>query len=114
MTTLNLTLEGFIELSGVEANDYRAVNNNHWSGYVPEFLEIGQGARVLRYVPLLKRYVFLRKKLFHLVAEHSPVLRINNDALHLLSPPIGFVPPAIRPRTAFLAPLITSRTGPLE
>ena len=43
-----------INLRCIESNDDRAVNHNHWSGHVTKFLEIGQGARILRYVPLLK------------------------------------------------------------
>jgi hypothetical protein len=41
----------------------------------------------LRYVPLLKLEAFLRKILFRLVAEHSPMLGINHDVLHHSSLP---------------------------
>ena len=78
---------------------------------VPEFLEIGQGARILRYVPLLKLYALLQKILFRLGAEHSPMLGINDDVLHHFPPPDGFVLLASKRWMASFAPLITSRTG---
>jgi hypothetical protein len=91
---LCLTLKRPIDLLGVESHDHRTIYNNHRSSHVTKFLEIGQGARILRYVPLLKRYALLRKILFRLVAEHSPALGINDDVLCHFSPPVGFVPPA--------------------
>src|SRR2546425_599540 len=59
----------------------RAVDDNHRSGHVTEFLELGQCAAILSYVPLLELYALLRKILFRLIAEHSPALRINDDVL---------------------------------
>ena len=112
--TFNLALKCLINLVGVESHNYRTINDDHGSGHIPKFRQIGQGDRVLRYVLLLKLYAFLRKTLLRLVAEHSPVLGINDDVLHLVSPPVGFVPLAISPLMASFAPLITSRTGPLE
>ena len=108
---LKLTLKRLINLVGVESHDDRAINDNHRSGHISEFLEIGQGVRVLRNVPLLKLYALLRKILFHLVAEHSPMLGINDDVLRHLSPPAGFVPVASKRWMASFAPRITSRTG---
>jgi hypothetical protein len=46
----------------------------------------------LRYVLLLKTDAFLRKILFRLVAEHSPMLGINEYVLHHCPPPAGVVP----------------------
>ena len=106
-----LTPQSLINLIGVESHNDRTINDNHRSGHVPEFLEIGQGARILRYVPLLKLYALLRKILFRLVAEHSPTLGINDDILRHLSPPDGLVPLASKRWIASFAPLITSRTG---
>jgi hypothetical protein len=84
---LKLTLNRPINLLCVESHDDRTVNDNHRSGHVTKFLKIGQGARILRYVPLSKLYAILRKILFRLVAEHSPMLGINHDVLHHSSPP---------------------------
>src|ERR1700732_3449328 len=95
-----------INLVGIESHNYRTVNDHHGSGHKPKSLQIGQGARVLRYVLLLKLYALLRKIFFRLVAEHSPVLGINDDVLHLLSPPVGFVPLA-SPLMASFASLVT-------
>jgi len=44
----------FIDLVGVEANNYCAINDDHRGGHIAELLEIGQSAGVLRYVPLLE------------------------------------------------------------
>ncbi len=87
-----LTLECLINLVGVESHDYRAINNNYRSGHVTEFFEIRQSARILRYVLLLKMCAFLRKILLRLIAEHSAMLGINDDVLHLLSPYVRFAP----------------------
>jgi hypothetical protein len=108
---LKLTLKRLINLLGVESHDDRTINDNHRSGHITEFLEIGQGAGVLCYVPLLKLYAFLRKILFRLVAEHSPMLGINDDVLRHSAPPAGFVPLASKRWMDSFAPLITSRTG---
>ena len=106
-----LTLEFPINLLCVESHDDRTVNDNHGSGHVTKFLEIGKGARILRYVPLLKLHAFLRKILFRLVAEHSSMLGINHDVLRHSSPPDGVVPLASKRWMDSFAPLITSRTG---
>ena len=47
-------LKRLINLVCVESNDDRTVNDDHRSGHVTKFLEIGQGAGILSYVPLLK------------------------------------------------------------
>src|SRR5437016_11376743 len=115
MISLNLTAlqkltpNRLINLLGVESHDDRTINENHRSGHVPEFLEIGQGVRVLRYVPLLKLYALLRKILFRLVAEHSPMLGINDD-VHHFSPIDVFVSLYSKSWIASFVPLITSRT----
>ncbi len=108
---LKLTLKRLINLVGVESHDDRAINDNHRSGHVTKFLEIGQGARVFRYVPLLKLYALLRKILFRLIAEHSRMLGINDDVLRHSSPPDEFVRLASKRCMDSFAPLITSRTG---
>jgi len=82
----------FINLDWIKANNHCAINDNHRSGYVPKFLKIGQSARILRDVPLLKLYSLLRKILFRLIAEHSPMLGINDDVLGHFSPPAEFAP----------------------
>ena len=106
-----LTLKLPINLLCVESHDDRTVNDNHRSGHVTKFLEIGKGARILRYVPLLKLHAFLRKILLRLVAEHSPMLGINHDVLRHSPPPAGVVPLASKRWMDSFAPLITSRTG---
>ena len=87
-----LTLKGLINLVRVESHNRRAVDDNHRRGHVTKFLELGQGAGILRYVSLLELYALLRKILFRLIAKHSPALRINDDVLCHFSPPAGFVP----------------------
>ena len=95
----------------VEADDGRTVDDNDGSGHIPKFLEIGQCSWILRYVSLLKLYALLRKKLFRLIAEHSPVLGINDDILCHFTPLDCFVSRASKRWTASFAPLISSRTG---
>ncbi len=104
-------MKQLVNLVNVKSHNDRTVDDNHRSGHVTKFLEIGQGVRILRYVPLLKLHALLRKILFHLVAEHSPMLGINDNVLRHLSPPDGFVPLASKRWMASFAPLITSRTG---
>jgi hypothetical protein len=107
-----------INLVSVESHNHRAVDDNHRSCHVTEFFELGQCARILRYVPLLELYALLRKILFRLIAkltgqiclllafqrsvpesnslagyaEHSSALGINDDVLCHFSPSAGFVP----------------------
>jgi hypothetical protein len=100
-----------INLLCVESHDDRSVNDNHWSGHVTKFLKIGQGARIVRYVSVLKLYALLRKIPFRLVAEHSPMLGINEDVLRHSPPPVVGVPLASTRWMDSFAPLITSRTG---
>src|SRR5882762_1400660 len=100
-----------VNLTDVESDNCRAADDDHGSGHIPEFLETGQGVRILRDVLLLNSYALLRKILFPLVAEHSPMLGINDDVLHLFSAPVGSLRSASKRRTAALTPLITSRTG---
>ena len=92
------------------ANDC-SVNDKHRSCHVTKFLEIGQGAGILSYVSLLKGHAFLRKILLRLVAEHSPMLRVNHDVPRHSPPTAGVVPAANSRSIDSLAPLITSRTG---
>ncbi len=89
---LRLPPQCLINLFGIESHDYRTINDDHGSGHIPEFLEVGQGARILRDVLLLELYALLRKILLRLVAEHSAMLRVDDDVLHLFSPCAGFVP----------------------
>jgi hypothetical protein len=86
-----------VNVSCVESHYDGTINDNHRSGHITEFLEIGQGARILRYVLLLKFDALLRKILFRLVAEHSPMLGINDDILRHCPPPAG-VAPLVRKR----------------
>ena len=82
----------FINLDWIKANNHCAINDNNRSGHLPKFLRIGQSARILRDVPLLKLYSLLRKILFRLIAEHSPMLGVNDDVLGHFSPPAEFAP----------------------
>jgi hypothetical protein len=86
---LRLTLKRLIDLLGVESHNHRTINDNHRSGHISKFLEIGQGAGILSYVSLLKGHAFLRKILFRFVAERSPMLRINHDVLRHFPRPAG-------------------------
>lgn len=107
-----LTLKSRIDFFLIKTDDYRTINDDYRSGHVTKFLEIDQRAGVLRNISLLKPHAFLRKILFRLIAEHSPVLGIDNDLQY--PPPDEFTFPAVRRWIASLAPPITSRTGPLE
>jgi hypothetical protein len=80
-------MKRLINFVSIESHDDRTVDDNHRSSHVTKFLEIGQGARILRDVPFLKLYALLRKILFRLTAEHSAVLGINDDAFCHFSPP---------------------------
>ncbi len=106
-----LTPKRLINLVSVEADHDRTVDDDDRSGHVTKFLEIGECSRILRYVPLLELYAFLRKILFRLIAEHSPVLGINHDVLRHFSPRNGFVPRASKCWITSFALLIPSRTG---
>ena len=85
-------MKHLVNLVSVKSHNDRTVDDNHRSGHVTKFLEIGQGARILRYFPLLELYALLRKILFRLIAEHSPMLGINDDVLGHFSPPAEFAP----------------------
>jgi hypothetical protein len=106
-----LTLKSPIKLLCVESHDDRTVNDNDGSGHVSKLLEIGKGTGILRYVALVKLDAFLRKILFRLVAEHSPLLRINHDVLRHSSPPAWVLPVSSNRWMDSFAPLIASRTG---
>jgi len=75
------------------------------------YLEIGEGPRIMRYVSLLKLCPLLRKILFRLVAEHSPMLGINHDVPRHLSSPAGVVPLVRKCWMDSFALVIASRTG---
>ena len=92
LTAGGLTAKRFINLRGVKSHNYGFIDNNDRSRHVSKSFEVDQGAWVLRDILLLKLYSLLRKILLRLVAEHSAVLRIDDDALHLFSPWIGLVP----------------------
>jgi hypothetical protein len=109
-----LTLKSLSYLLSLESHDDRTVNDDDRSGHVAECLEIGEGPWIMYYVSLLKGQDLLRKILLRLVAEHSPMLRINHDVLRHSPPPAGLVPVASNALIDSLAPLITSRTGPSE
>jgi len=109
--SLRLTPKGLVYLLSVESHDDRAVNDDHRSRHVAKSLEIGESPRILRYVPLLKLYALLRKILFRLVAEHSPMLGINHNILRHSPPPVGVVPLASNRWMDSFAPPMTSRTG---
>jgi hypothetical protein len=108
---LKLALKRLINFLCIEPHDDRTVNDDHGSGHVTKLLKIGQGARILRYVSLLKLYTLLRKILLRLVAEHSSMLGINDDVLPHSPPPVLGVPFASNRWIDSFAPLITSRTG---
>ncbi len=107
----NLAFKPLINLLGVESNNDRTVDDNHWSGHVTKFLKVGQSAGILRYVSLLELYALLRKILLRLIAEHSPALRIDDDFLCHFLPPAASAPIASKRWMDSVAPLITSRTG---
>ena len=87
-----LALERLINLVSVKSHNDRISDDNHRSSHVTKFLKLGQGAGILRYVPLLELYALVRKILFRLIAEHSPALGINDDVLCHFSPPASFGP----------------------
>ncbi len=91
-----LTLKRLVNLVGVKSHNDRIFDDNHRSSHVTKFLKLGQGAGILRYVPLLELYALVRKILFRLIAEHSPALGINDDVLRHFSPPASFGPLASR------------------
>lgn len=105
-----LTLKRLINLVSVEADDNRTVDDDDRSGHVTKFFEIGECSRILRYVPLMELSAFLRKILFRLIAEHSPMLGINHDVLRHFSP-LDVCTASSKCWTTFFAPLIPSRTG---
>jgi len=108
---LKLTVKRMVNPLCLESHDDQTVNDNHRSGHATKSLKIGQGARIVRYLSLLKLYALLRKILFRLVAEHSPMLGINYDVLRHSPPPVVGVPLASNRWMDSFAPLITSRTG---
>jgi hypothetical protein len=76
----------------------------------PSFLRSAK-APESRAMSLLKPYALLRKMLFRLVAEHSPMLGIHDDVLRHSPPPVVGVPLASNRWMDSFAPLIPSRTG---
>lgn len=87
LSPCGLALKGRVDLLRIESDNNRAIDDNHGSGHIAKFLEFRQRAGVLGDVSFLKLYSFLRKILLRQVAEHSPVLRINDDALRQCTPP---------------------------
>src|SRR6266404_8493673 len=100
-----------VDLLGVESHYHRTADDNHRSGHIAELFEVGESARVLCYIAFLKGYALLRKILFRLVTEHSPMLGIDDDGFRHCSPPARSVPWFSKRCVAFFAPPITSRTG---
>jgi hypothetical protein len=92
LTGPKLTLKRLINFLSVESDDDQTIDDNYRSGPITEFLEVGQGTGILRYVSLLKIHALLRKILFRLIAEHSPMLGIHDDFLNHFFPPDGFGP----------------------
>jgi hypothetical protein len=109
--SLTLNPKGLVYALSVESHDDRAINDDHRSCHVAKSLEIGESPRILRDVPLLKLYTLLRKILFRLVAEHSPMLGINHNILRHSPPPVGVVPVAGNRWMDSFAPPMASRTG---
>jgi hypothetical protein len=82
-----LTLKRLVNLLGVESHDDRIINDDHRSGHIPEFLEIGQGAQGLALCPSLETVGPFAKDTPSPGHRTVTVLGINDDVLHLLSPP---------------------------
>src|SRR6266700_1244675 len=89
---ISLTLKRLINFLLIEADNDRAIHDNYRSRHIAQLPEIGQRFRILGDVSLYELSAFSRKILLRLIAEHSPMLRINDDALrHWALPADEFV-----------------------